>query len=144
MRPPSAADHRPQRKLRILYIRKHAPYNAGEERGVEESVARKLCIMGIAVPAPSRGPDDVYGGWGLTPDQARVKEQLQADQRTQAGDYSQEREDEAKAREAEEKRVEAAAKGNGKAKAKGGKPAFLKGKKEAEAQTNGDAAEATA
>lgn len=142
MRPPSAADHRPAKRLRVLYIQKHAPYNAGEERVVEESVARKLCVMGVAVPSSSKGPGDEFGGWGLTPDQAKVREQLDAERQAQAGDFAEEQAIDRKATEAETKRVEAeAAKGKGKgtkadANAKNG--GFAKGKKGEAAGTAGD------
>ena len=109
MRPPEAGDYIPQPRLRIRYIQKHAPYNSGEERVVNADVARKLCILGVAVPGKKRDDNDPYGGWSLNPSEKKASEQLQTEHRVQAGDFAEELDDEEKAREAEEARVEAAA-----------------------------------
>ena len=115
MRPPQAKDRSKARRLRILYIQKHLRYNSGEERVVEESVARKLCVLGVAVPAPKRDDltdmkgntiEDIYGGWGLNQREDAQRRNLEAQRQAQAGDFAKEEADKKKALEAEIERSE--------------------------------------
>lgn len=142
MRPPQAGDYKPLPRLRILYIQKHAPYNSGEERVVASDIARKLCILGVAVPAQKRDEDDPYGGWGLNPAENHAREQLNLDSKIQAGDYAEEVAQDQKALKEEVERVEGEAKAKkdkkkdkDKAKPKPKPKGFAKGKKD-----DGDAA----
>ncbi len=130
MRPPEAGDYVPQPRLRILYIQKHAPYNSGEERVVNADVARKLCILGVAVPGKKHGDDDPYGGWSLNPSEQKASEQLMTERKVQAGDFSEQLADEEKAREQEAARAEAESKpAPAKKKAPSKKTRFARGKK---------------
>lgn len=138
MRPPMASDHVVEPKKRILYTKKHAPYNSGEERTVAESVARRLCVIGVAIPSPSRGKDDELGGWSLTGDEAAMSRARDKALKESAGDFRPDLEEEEKRREAEEKRVVEAAnkkaeknKDEAAAKSDSEKKKFLKGKKPA-------------
>lgn len=54
-----------ERKLRIVYTQKHAPYNSGEARTTRESLARRLCILGVAIPSAKRDESDGAGGWEM-------------------------------------------------------------------------------
>ncbi|MGH7165495.1 MAG: hypothetical protein ACREIS_08240 [Nitrospiraceae bacterium] len=136
MRPPAASDYVPQRRLRVRLIQKVSPYNAGEDRTVDESVARKLCILGVAVPSPKLGPDDLLGGWSLAPQEVRASQQMAAERTDKAGDFADELAAEDQARAAEAKRVEDEAKAkNGSGKKEPKKVGFLKGLKGAKEET---------
>lgn len=134
MKPPQAGDHKPLQRLRILYIQKHAPYNSGEERVVASDIARKLCIMGVAVPAEKREEEDPFGGWSLNSAETHARSQLQLDAKIQAGDYADEVASDQKALREETERKEAEAKKGKKGKkgdrAKPKGSTFAKGKKE--------------
>lgn len=124
MRPPQATDHVVEPRLRVVMLQKHAPYNSGEERGLPASMARRYCVLGLAMPAPKRAEgikvmnretgeyetvEDKLGGWSLSTDEAAAARQLDKAKKEAAGDYKQEQEDlEARAK-AEEQRVEEAA-----------------------------------
>lgn len=118
MRPPMSSDHVVESKKRILYTKKHAPYNAGEERVVAESIARRLCVLGVAIPAPIRTDltepnskgvivpiEDKLGGWNLTGDEASQRHGLDRAKKEAAGDYKDQVENEEADRKAEEERV---------------------------------------
>lgn len=130
MRPPTATDHVPQPRLRVRYIQKVAPYNAGEDRTVDASVARKLCILGVAIPSPKMNEKDAFGGWSLSPVEVRSAQQVSADQQRNAGDYAEDLAAEAAARKDEEARVVAESeKKNGKPVTEAKKGGFLRGRK---------------
>lgn len=129
MRPPMATDHVAEPRLRVIMLKKHAPYNSGEERGLPESMARRYCVLGLAMPAPKRKDgvrvrnpktgeyetvEDKLGGWSLSADEAAAARQLDRARKESAGDYRKEmiEDPEALAKE-EERRVEAAAKPTG-------------------------------
>lgn len=118
MRPPQASDHVVEPRLRILYTKKHAPYNSGEERVVAASIARRLCVLGIAIPAPKKAEinkqdetgqvthvADELGGWSLSPDDAAAREERDRAKKEAAGDYKDQVKDEEAARQNEEQRV---------------------------------------
>ncbi len=110
MIPPSAADHVHEPRLRIEYLKKHAPYNTGEARTMAASTAHRLCVLGIAKPAKQSGPNDTMGGWSLSDSEKETSRRLERAQKEAAGDYKSEVEGQRKQSEAEEKRVEAATK----------------------------------
>lgn len=147
MRPPMATDHRPAARRRIRYIQKHAPYNSGEERVVDENVARRLCIMGVAIPAAKRPflrdaqgleIEDTLGGWSVTGAEKAATIKRQVDAKEASGDFAGEVEDEEVAREAEEARVEAEATPKKKAPRKKRSGFSRKGKAKAEPQGEPD------
>lgn len=137
MRPLMATDHVKEPRLRIRYIQKHAPYNSQEERTVNESIARRLCVLGVCVPAPERRDlvnsegkpiKDRFGGWSLSADEIAAREGLDKARMEEAGDFRQEVADDKALRRDEELRVkeeaERKAKNNDKKKPSG----FLRGK----------------
>lgn len=131
MRPPTATDYVPQPRLRIRYTQKVAPYNAGEDRTVDASVARKLCVIGVAIPSPKMGPDDAFGGWSLSPVEVRTAQQVSAERKTSAGDFAEDLAAEESARKDEEARVvaETEKKKNGKPVPADKKGGFFRGRK---------------
>lgn len=115
MRPPMATDHVVEPRLRVRLTKKYAPYNSGEERCLAESVARRLCVLGVAVPSPKRfdltGPDgeqveDKLGGWVLSGEESTKREQFDRARKETAGDYKDEQEQESVMRREEEARVQ--------------------------------------
>lgn len=125
MRPPMATDHVVEPRLRVVMLKKYAPYNSGEERGLAASVARRFCVLGLAMPAPKRKEgmrvrnpetgefetvEDTLGGWSLSPDEQAAVNQYDKAKKEAAGDYRKEKiEDPEAVAKAEEQRVEAAA-----------------------------------
>ena len=128
MRPPEAADYVPEPRLRIRYTNKHAPYNSGEERTVNASAARRLCILQVAEPAPKRHKDDHLGGWSLSGDEYARAQELDRAKKESAGDFVKEHEEQERLRKDEEARVEAAAAEEQKKDDKPEPKKFLKGK----------------
>lgn len=147
MRPPMASDHVVEEKKRILYIKKWAPYNSGEERVVSESIARRLCVLGVAIPAPKRDDltkvdetgkvvpaEDTLGGWGLSANEEAARDQLDRARKEQAGDYKGEVADQEARRREEELRVQEQEEAKRKAQEAKAEPkkkpqGFLKGQK---------------
>lgn len=140
MKPLMPEDYVAPRRLRIEYIKKQNPYNAGEERTLAEGPARSLCIQGVAIPAKKREGgievqdgkggvemrEDVFGGWSLTATEIRRSTFLREKGRAESGDYAQEIADEEEAGLEEQRRVmaEDAAKKKDKEKPEG----FARGK----------------
>lgn len=108
MRPPMATDHVAEPRLRVIMLKKYAPYNSGEERGLPESIARRFCVLGLAMPAPKRQEgmrvrnsetgefemvEDTLGGWSLSTDEQAAVSQLDKAKKEAAGDYRKEPED---------------------------------------------------
>lgn len=105
MRPPMASDHVVEPRLRVVMLKKHAPYNSGEERGLPASMARRYCVLGLAMPAPKRAEgvkimnretgeyetvEDKLGGWSLSADEAAAAAQLDRARKEASGDYREE------------------------------------------------------
>lgn len=142
MRPPMATDHVAEPRLRVIMLKKRAPYNSGEERGLPASVAHRFCVLGLAEPAPKREEgirvrnpktgeyetvEDTLGGWSLSPDEAAAANQLDKARKESAGDYRKEKIEDPEARaKAEERRVEEAA---GKHEPPEKETLFLRGRK---------------
>lgn len=146
MRPPMATDHKVEPKLRVLYVNKHAPYNSGEERSLDASVARRLCILGVAVPSPKRPfieqvdletgmvvqVEDTMGGWLLSGNEEAARSEFRRAQKEQSGDYAKGLDDEEQRRADEEQRVKDLAEEKESGEKKSG---FLKGRKGKDAKT---------
>ena len=108
MRPPMASDHVAEPRLRVIMLQKQAPYNSGEERGLSASMARRYCVLGMAMPAPKREEgvrvmnretgefetvEDELGGWSLSKDEAAAASQFAKAREDVAGDYRKEPKD---------------------------------------------------
>ncbi|MCP4201168.1 MAG: hypothetical protein GY769_04460 [bacterium] len=140
-------DHIEERKLRVILLEKHPPYNKGEERGLPESQARRLCVTGTAMPAPKnpRGikirdaetgelvsVEDTLGGWKLSRDEEDAAASFRRARKISAGDMTGEMDAQRAATAHEEERVEAEAE---KSDAKTGDKFLKGGKKDAASKT---------
>ena len=89
--PSTRETHVGEPRLRVVLTQKLSPYNCAEMRGLPESVARRFCILGLAMPAPKRPGgirvmnretgeyetvEDKLGGWSLSADEKREQRKL--------------------------------------------------------------------